>query len=182
MKKLSLITAAVSAFALSFGALAATNTENTASGPGPRDTEDAGKPANGAAACSFIYSIQKIGPTLAEAGQEFTYHVFVRNLGNCRLRRIDLKDVLPEGVDFVSATPSPSYQHHNRIVWDNVMIPAGQYLDAQITVKAEERIRRPFYGTNTACAYTPWIGTRICDSQTTLFYRDRDRSEATSQE
>jgi uncharacterized repeat protein (TIGR01451 family) len=169
MKRTHFIYTILSALLLSASALAAED-PSTASGRGPGNGEG-GTPATGGG-CSYMYSIQKIGPTYARHGENFTYHIFVKNLGNCRLRRIDLTDTLPHEVDLVRVEPAPSHSHHRRLVWENISLAAGDYLHAEIEVKTDRDHHGDHFLTNTACAYTPWIGTRICDSVgTTLYHR-----------
>jgi hypothetical protein len=78
-------------------------------------------------------------------------------------------DFLPRGMEFVSASPSPASVHHGRIRWDDIELKAGRYQLYTITAKAEGEHER--WETNQACAYTPWVGTRICDSESTWVYR-----------
>lgn len=181
MNKVSVVLAAVSALLLSVGAFASENA-SSATGPGPQGVGsgagEVGHPAWGNQ-CTFVYSIQKIGPAVAEEGEEFTYHVIVKNLGTCRLRHIDVREALPHGVEFVDAHPDASHQRDGRLIWEDVDLKPGRFKDFEVKARVSDRIRRPFYAMNTACAYTPWIGTQICDAVTTLLLperRDDDKS------
>jgi uncharacterized repeat protein (TIGR01451 family) len=126
----------------------------------------------GATTCNFVYSIQKIGPTLADRGETITYHVVVSNLGDCRLRHIDVRDRLPRGVDFVSATPAPTSIDHDTLHWRELELRAGRYLDVEITARVDNNPHGDQSLTNTGCAFSPWIGTEICDSVTTRVSRE----------
>jgi len=139
-------------------------------GPGAAGSGETGTPVygGGGQGCSFAYSIQKVGPTYAEHNEEVTYQVIVKNIGTCRLRHIEVADFLPHGMKFVSAYPAPENVHHGRIRWDDIELKAGRYQLYTITAKAEGHPER--WETNQACAYTPWVGTRICDSESTWVY------------
>jgi uncharacterized repeat protein (TIGR01451 family) len=169
MKNLGKIVATLSFVLLSTGAMAS-ETAKQATGPGPgAGNPEAGTPI-GKESCYYVYSIQKIGNSLATIGETMDYHVFVQNLGSCRLKYIDLEDRLPEGVQYVSAYPAPSWVQGHRIQWKNFEIQGGRYIDFVITTKVENSCQKNQSVTNTACAYTPWIGTQICDSQSTFIY------------
>jgi uncharacterized repeat protein (TIGR01451 family) len=139
-------------------------------GPGTAGSGETGTPVygGGGQGCSFAYSIQKIGPTYAEHGEEVSYQVIVKNIGTCRLRHIEVADFLPRGMKFISAYPAPENVNDGRIYWDDIDLKAGRYQLYSITAKAEGHHER--WETNQACAYTPWVGTRICDTESTWLY------------
>ena len=139
----------------------------SARGPGPSDGGEVETPAMGNA-CSYFYSIQKIGPTIADESEAVTYHLFVSNIGNCSLKHIDVSDDLPRGVSYVSALPAPSSVTGRRLRWNDVELKAGRYQDFEINVKVDSHLDDSRNLVNTGCAFTPWIGTRICDSVTTF--------------
>lgn len=162
-KGVGIVSAAVAILLVSMSAFAS-NEAHIASGPGPGGGEG-GTPVGGGS-CYYAYSIQKIGPTVAKIGEDITYFVFVQNVGTCRLRHIDVSDVLPEGVRFLSALPAPTSHHDDRLRWEDLELKTGRYAVFQIYAKVEEHHHNASF-TNNACAFTPWIGTRICDGVTT---------------
>jgi uncharacterized repeat protein (TIGR01451 family) len=147
----------------------ASGQSQTASKRGPGGGE-AGVP-DGGGSCLFSYSIQKIGPTLAKEGDQGSYLIIVQNLGNCRLRHIDVTDALPRGEKVVSASPGGVVDPDRDFVrWEDQEILAGQYAVFEVSVAFDDHCGGQIL-TDTACAFTPWVGTKICDSVSTTVYR-----------
>lgn len=160
---ITLLASALAVFVLSTAAFASDSAVRAESrGPGEGDGG-----GGGVGGCFFAYSIQKIGQTLANEGESMTYHLVVSNIGNCRLRRIDVTDTLPRGVEFVAANPAPSWVDDRRLRWDDVELKAGRYVDFEIEVKVDKHLPDGKCLTNTGCAFSRAVGTRICDSVTT---------------
>ncbi len=143
----------------------------TASNRGP------GGGTGGGTGCTYAYSIQKIGPSRVKSGEGFKYHVFVKNIGTCRLHHIDIADWLPRGFELVEAHPStsnPATRDGNRkLTWEHVELSPGRVFDITIKGHAEHR-KHPYTMVNTACAYSARVGTRICDSVSTFVYPEHD--------
>lgn len=169
--KTPILALALTAFLVSASALASNRASESSNRGG-----GGGGGEGGGAGCLYSYSIQKIGPTISYENATVTYHVFVRNLGDCKLRRIDVNDILPRDMTYDSATPVPTWTHHRRIHWENVEIEAGQYVDFVITARVDNHVGPERYLTNTACAFAPRVGTEVCDSETT-FIRWHDVTE-----
>jgi|GEM_PF-2851819 len=171
-------TTLAAALALSLISVLSASASDTASkaegqGPGAAGSGETGAPVyGGGTGCSFAYSIQKIGPTYAEHDEEISYEVIVKNIGTCRLRHIGVADFLPHGLEFQSAYPEPKSVHHGRIEWEHLDLKAGRY--QHFAIKARAKGHHPRWETNQACAYTPWVGTRICDTESTWIYHHRD--------
>ncbi len=172
-------------FALSFSALLmlasqfafAGDTAVTASNRGPGGGTGGGTGTG----CTYAYSIQKIGPSRVKAGEEFKYHVFVKNIGTCRLRHIDISDWLPRGFDMESSYPStsnsPAVKDDRKLTWEHVELAPGRVFDISIKGHADSR-NHPYTMVNTACAYSSRVGTRICDSVSTYVYPEHDAAAA----
>ena len=111
----------------------------------------------------YSYSIQKIGPTIENQGELVTYHVILSNIGDCKLRDIDVRDRMPKGMTFVSANPIPTAQHDGRIRWEDVDLKPGRYMDFQITGMIADTLHGDRTLTNTSCAFAPQIAIEICD-------------------
>ena len=166
IKNTNVFALALSILFISAGAFASDHASSaTGRGPGGGEGGNVGAPQS----CSFTYSIQKIGPTIAVENDDVVYYVFVSNVGNCGLKHINVKDVLPHDLTFVSATPTPTSMHGEELRWDDLEIKAGQYDVFEIQAKVDHHHHGASI-TNTACAFTPWIGIQICDAATTSVF------------
>jgi len=146
----------------------------SARGPGTGGGEG-GVPVTvgGGGSCYFAYHIRKVGPENARPNTDFTYKIFVRNIGNCDLRHIRISDLLPERTHFVSSNPAPTETHDHKLIWDDVNLHQDERAVIEVRVKADDCDHHERYSiTNTGCAYTPWIGTRICDTASTWIRED----------
>src|SRR6185295_5085105 len=94
---------------------------------------------DGGGACNFVYEIIKFGPKHAKVGDYITYRVLVKNLGDCDLRSVDVKDFLPRHVEFVSANPEPSEVDGHKLKWNDVRIAEGEKARFEIRVKVLEK-------------------------------------------
>jgi uncharacterized repeat protein (TIGR01451 family) len=168
-RNLGIIATVCSMFLMSMSAMAS-DQARSASGRGPGNGEG-GTPVGGGNSCYFAYSIQKIGNTVERVGENSTYYVFVSNVGTCKLRHIDVRDILPEGAEYVGATPTPTVSHQRFLKWEHIDLWPGRIAVFEITAKFR---RHDWQAVNTACAFTPWVGTEICDSVTTTVYRDHN--------
>ena len=168
MKNMKTLATVLSAFLLSVGAFASDG------GTSAAGTPETGGGYGGVVGCTYSYMIQKIGQTFAERGETVTYHVFVKNTGTCRLREIDVRDILPRRLTFISATPTPTRIDERRLVWENIELKAGRFVDFQITAKIDSNFDRDDNRviSNTACTYNRRIGVRICDSSSMTVFRD----------
>ena len=164
---LSLVGGAAILPSLTFASESAIKAEGQ--GPGAEGAGEAGAPVYGGG-CTYAYSIQKIGPTYAEHHEEIKYLIIVKNIGTCKLRHIEVRDYLPHDMEFVSANPSPESEHHGEIRWEHRDLKAGEFKLYTVEARAEGRPWR--WATNQACAYTPWVGTTICDAESTYIYNE----------
>lgn len=119
--------------------------------------------------CYFAYHILKTGPSRADFGDLIRYRVVLTNIGDCVLRNIELADLIPARTRLVSATPRPSRVAGGRIEWNDFSLSPGRQAVAEIFVQTgvDDPENDRFRITNQACAFTPWIGIRICDSAST---------------
>lgn len=131
--------------------------------------------------CTYAYSIQKIGPSRVEAGEKFSYHVFVKNIGTCRLRHIDIADWLPHRFESGNVNPDPmpagAVSRDGKLVWEHVELAPGRVFDIEIKGHAKKS-DHSYTMVNTACAYSARVGTRICDSVSTFVYPEHDAAAA----
>jgi uncharacterized repeat protein (TIGR01451 family) len=172
---LALLAAALSVGSLASNSAQASENAIKAEGQGPKGAGagEPGKPVyGGGGGCSYAYSIQKIGQTYAEHDEEISYQVIVKNIGTCRLRHIEVADFLPHGMEYISASPAPESVNDGRIRWEDIDLKAGRY--QLYTVTAEAKGHHERWETNQACAFTPWVGTRICDAESTWIYHHKD--------
>lgn len=170
---LSLSLVASAAILPSFAFASETAIKADGQGPGAEGAGETGAPVYGSG-CSYAYSIQKIGPTYAEHHDEIKYLIIVKNIGTCKLKHVEVRDYLPHDMEFVEAQPSEKSQEHGEIRWDHIeTLKAGEYKLYKVTAKAEGRPWR--WATNQACAYTPWVGTTICDAESTYIYNEESQ-------
>jgi uncharacterized repeat protein (TIGR01451 family) len=125
----------------------------------------------GSSCTLYSYMIEKIGPMRAEVGEDVTYHVFVSNLGDCFLHDINVREMLPEGLVLVSANPAPTVVHDGHLLWKDVALKPGRYIDFVVTAKVVHPDLDDAIVTNKACAFTPLIGQRICGAVSTTIER-----------
>lgn len=198
--KLAILTTSLSALLLSMGAVAS-DLGASARSPGPGGVEP-GIPTipvyGGGATCYFAYHIRKVsldddhrnvndnrGDGNDDRRGQARFKIFVTNIGNCDLRRIDVTDFLPDRTELVRADPWPDYRQDDKIVWKDVRLAVGERETFEVTVRRRDhdvsttdhdhdrgiRIR------NTGCAFTPWIGIRICDSALAFLDDDDHRQD-----
>lgn len=125
--------------------------------------------------CYFAYHIRKVGPHYAKKDKDIHYRIFVKNIGNCRLRDVSVKDLLPRHTEFVWASPKPDYVHDRKVVWKDIDLRVGEREEFDVKVKVKHEERRPHHDfriTNVGCAFTRYIGIRICDQATTQIHDD----------
>jgi uncharacterized repeat protein (TIGR01451 family) len=163
---LSTLLFSIGAFASDAGVSASSHGD--ARGPGGGEGEVIVPSDGSGGGCYFSYFIRKIGDKKANVHEDINYKVIVKNIGNCELRHIDVTDFLPDRTELVSAFPSPSFTHGDKVVWRNVSLDVGETEIFNVTVRVKQcELPRRFEITNVGCAWTPLIGTRICDPATT---------------
>lgn len=184
--KLGLLATTLSALMLSVGAYAST-LGTSAAVPGPGGGGEVGGepvqviPGGGGGSCYFAYHIRKIsldrdhhhdhdgGPVAALGDDDdrdvARFRIILTNIGNCDLRRIDVTDFLPRGTELVRAEPEPDDRFDDKLIWRDVRLFVGERADFDVVVKRRDHDdHRDFRVQNTGCAFTPFIGIRICDS------------------
>jgi uncharacterized repeat protein (TIGR01451 family) len=65
------------------------------------------------------------GPPTAPAGQEIPYTLMVTNGGQVEVQAMTLRDVVPDGAEFVRADPRPVIEG-NQLIWTLGVLPPGQ--------------------------------------------------------
>jgi uncharacterized repeat protein (TIGR01451 family) len=181
MKKnnLGILATAVSALLFSMGAFASdAGVSAGVRGPGEGEMPSpAPMPGDGNVnhGCYYAYHIRKVGPHHAKEGNEIRYKIFVTNIGNCKLRDIGVKDFLPRHTKFIDAYPKPGFVHDRTVVWKDIDLPVGEKAEFVVKVETRNEDRNPhhdFVITNVGCAFTRFIGIRICDQASTRIHDD----------
>jgi len=72
-----------------------------------------------------VMHISKTGPTAATPAQPIEYTITYENSGTGLATLVEIVDVLPDYVNFVSATPSPSSVSGNTLTWYLGEVPNG---------------------------------------------------------
>ncbi len=77
---------------------------------------------------------------LAYRGRLFDYEIHVDNWSGCPAEDVVLVDILPDGMNFVSASPAPSIRSGQVITWNLGTIPWWGYEHIQITVRPDTNV------------------------------------------
>lgn len=128
--------------------------------------------------CIYNYDVQKHGPRKAYYGQEITYKIYVKNLGNCPLYDLRLTDYLPKGVEVIGAWPKPEHggggmeptEGSYKLKWRGIDLGVGDVDKFVIKVrlgKVVENERDEWKLRNRACATSRFLDSRVCDTVTT---------------
>lgn len=94
------------------------------------------------ARCNFVVTepalaIHKIGPREGMLGGAMEYRLEVHNSGTATATGVRMADVLPDGLEFTSATDGGIYDPATRIVeWNIGTLPAGQTREVVINLTA----------------------------------------------
>src|SRR5262249_50696345 len=107
--------------------------EASVSAPGiPEVTAQAAVVVNDAA-----LSLCKTGPQQGNPNQELDYKLLVTNTGAAPASGVKITDVLPEGLDFVSASDAGAFDAKGRSVeWNVGTLPPGQSKAVSVRLKA----------------------------------------------
>jgi uncharacterized repeat protein (TIGR01451 family) len=82
-------------------------------------------------------SLRKTGPQQGNPNQELDYNLLVTNTGAAPATGVKLTDVLPEGLDFVSASDGGAFNAKGRSVeWNVGTLPPGQSKAVSVRLKA----------------------------------------------
>ena len=99
-------------------------------------------------------SIEKSAPAVAEAGENLTYTLLVKNAGPSHAAETIVSDKLPEGVSFVSATTPCAYAAPN-VTCNLGTVAAAQEITLQIVVHIAPTFTGSLENTATVKSETP---------------------------
>jgi uncharacterized repeat protein (TIGR01451 family) len=80
-------------------------------------------------------SLTKTGPASVPVGQNIPYTISVTNTGRVETRSMTVRDLVPEGMAYVSSQP-PAIVEGRNLVWTLGMLPAGQTHTVQLVLRA----------------------------------------------
>ncbi len=101
-------------------------------------------------------SIAKTGPATALVSDTITYQLTWRNIGTAPAANVVVRDTLPAGLAFVSATPAPSSVSGQVLTWNLGTQAAGA--SGTISVQAQVLMSAPVSLVNTAQVSTTSLG------------------------
>jgi uncharacterized repeat protein (TIGR01451 family) len=82
-----------------------------------------------------VVSLSTTGPPTAAVGQEISYAVAVTNSGQVETQAVTVRDVIPEGLQYVRSQP-PATQEGNQLIWTLGGLASGQSHNLQVVFKA----------------------------------------------
>jgi len=78
-------------------------------------------------------SIEKLSPKEIQVGEPADFQIVLRNVGRVAVDDVQVFDQIPEGTEFISATPAPSQKSNNQLNWDVGTLSPG--VEKRINVK-----------------------------------------------
>jgi len=99
----------------------------------PNNIQDLDTPVSANADLSIVKGVSS---TLVTAGETFTYTITVNNAGPSLAQNVIVTDTLDSGVDYVSATPTPSSQP-DPVIWNIGDLDAGESQVIELVVQAQ---------------------------------------------
>ena len=78
-------------------------------------------------------SIEKLSPKEIQVGEPADFQIVLRNVGRVAVDDVQVFDQIPEGTEFISATPAPSQKSNRQLNWDVGTISPG--VEKRINVK-----------------------------------------------
>ncbi|HHF55837.1 MAG TPA: DUF11 domain-containing protein, partial [Thermoplasmatales archaeon] len=84
----------------------------------------------------FLEIIKDDNPDPVAYGGEIKYTITVKNIGDGAATGVVVKDMIDEGAEFISATPSPDVINGRELVWNLGTVEAGDIVTIYVKVKA----------------------------------------------
>ena len=78
-------------------------------------------------------SIEKLSPKEIQVGEPADFQIVLRNVGRVAVDDVQVYDQIPEGTEFISATPAPSQKSNRQLNWDVGTLSPG--VEKRISVK-----------------------------------------------
>ena len=78
-------------------------------------------------------SIEKLSPKEIQVGEPADFQIVLRNVGRVSVDEVQVYDQIPEGTEFISATPAPSRKSNRQLNWDVGTLNPG--VEKRINVK-----------------------------------------------
>ena len=78
-------------------------------------------------------SIEKLSPKEIQVGEPADFQIVLRNVGRVVVDDVQVYDQIPEGTEFISATPAPSQKSNRQLNWDVGTLSPG--VEKRINVK-----------------------------------------------
>ena len=110
--------------------VAASQTDDIRSAPTPGDRQLEGKRT------PFV-AIEKRAPQEIRIGQPASFEIIVRNAGQVAAQDVTVIDQVPEGTEFIDATPEPQQLPNGTLVWSFGALEPGQ--DRVVTMRLMPR-------------------------------------------
>ncbi len=101
-------------------------------------------------------SVVKTGPATALVSDTITYQITWRNIGTAPAASVVVRDTLPAGLSYVSASPAPSSVSGQTLIWNLGTQAAGA--SGTISVQAQVLMSAPVSLVNTAQVSTTSLG------------------------
>ena len=78
-------------------------------------------------------SIEKLSPREIQVGEPADFQIVLRNVGRVAVDDVQVFDQIPEGTEFISATPAPSQKSNRQLNWDVGTLSPG--VEKRINIK-----------------------------------------------
>src|SRR2546425_2295189 len=120
--------------------------------------------ANATVSRPTITVVKTVSPSNAKAGDLVTFRIYYNNTGSVAAGTVTIKDSLPNGFDYVSANPAPTWMSGRTFYWNFTNVAPGAH---SLTMSA--RVNSTFSGTRlvnwaflnyTTISGYPLIGSR----------------------
>jgi uncharacterized repeat protein (TIGR01451 family) len=100
-----------------------------------------------------VMDIEKRGPAEASPGEPFTYYISYKNSGTGNATNVKIVDVLPDEVNYVSATPAPTDVSGQTLTWEIGDVLSGEWGTISVDVTVDLRVTDGTIITNVATLY-----------------------------
>ncbi len=98
--------------------------------------------ANATVSRPTITVVKTVSPSNAKAGDLVTFTIYYNNTGSVAAGTVTIKDSLPNGFDYVSANPAPTWMSGRTFYWNFTNVAPGAH---SLTMSA--RVNSTFSGT-----------------------------------
>jgi len=98
--------------------------------------------ANATVSRPTITVVKTVSPSNAKAGDLVTFRIYYNNTGSVAAGTVTIKDSLPNGFDYVSANPAPTWMSGRTFYWNFTNVAPGAH---SLTMSA--RVNSTFSGT-----------------------------------